>query len=191
MSTALGIASAADGPTVALLGDLCFLHDANGLLGAVDRGVDATFVVVDNGGGGIFSFLPQSELAEHFETLFATPQPVDLAALAGVHGIPVTEVASAAGLEPALRAAVDGSGVNVVRVRTDRDVNVTRHREVWSAVADSLSDGRPHCGRQRANESSGADEGAEHRLELGLGLGPLRVGVGAGDDARPGHEAGA
>ncbi len=139
VSTALGIASAADGPTVALLGDLCFLHDANGLLGAVDRGVDATFVVVDNGGGGIFSFLPQSELAEHFETLFATPQPVDLAALAGVHGIPVTEVASAAGLEPALRAAVDGSGVNVVRVRTDRDVNVTRHHEVWSAVADSLS----------------------------------------------------
>jgi 2-succinyl-5-enolpyruvyl-6-hydroxy-3-cyclohexene-1-carboxylate synthase len=139
VSTVLGIAGAAEGPTVALLGDLCFLHDANGLLGAVDRGVDATFVVVDNGGGGIFSFLPQSELSEHFETLFTTPQPVDLAALAGVHGIPVAEVASAAALEPALRAAVDGGGVNVVRVRTDRDVNVARHREVWSAVADSLS----------------------------------------------------
>ena len=56
-----------------------------------------------------------------------------------MHGIPVTEVATAAALEPALRAAVDAGGVQVVRVRTDRDANVTRHREVWAAVADSLS----------------------------------------------------
>jgi 2-succinyl-5-enolpyruvyl-6-hydroxy-3-cyclohexene-1-carboxylate synthase len=140
-STALGVATASDGPTVALLGDLCFLHDANGLLGAAERGVDATFVVVDNGGGGIFSFLPQAELPEHFETLFGTPQPVDVAALAGLHGIPVTEVVAAPALEPALLAAVDAGGVQVVRVRTDRAANVVRHREVWAAVADSLSDG--------------------------------------------------
>ncbi len=139
VSTALGIAAASDGPTVALLGDLCFLHDSNGLLGAVDRGVDATFVVVDNGGGGIFSFLPQADLPEHFETLFGTPQPVDLGALAAVHGIPVTDVGAAAEFEPALAAAVEAGGVQVVRVRTDRAANVTRHREVWAAVADSLA----------------------------------------------------
>jgi 2-succinyl-5-enolpyruvyl-6-hydroxy-3-cyclohexene-1-carboxylate synthase len=138
VSTALGVSAAAEGPTVALLGDLCLLHDANGLLGAIDRGVDATFVVVDNGGGGIFSFLPQAELSEHFETLFGTPQPVDIGALAAVHGIPVTEVGTAGDLEPALLAAVDTGGVRVVRVRTDRAANVTRHRDVWAAVADSL-----------------------------------------------------
>jgi 2-succinyl-5-enolpyruvyl-6-hydroxy-3-cyclohexene-1-carboxylate synthase len=141
VSTALGVAVASDGPTVALVGDLCFLHDSNGLLGAVDRGVDATFVVVDNGGGGIFSFLPQAELPDHFDTLFGTPQPVDLGALAAVHGISVTEVGAAAEFEPALTAAVEGGGVQVVRVRTDRDANVTRHREVWAAVADSLPGG--------------------------------------------------
>jgi 2-succinyl-5-enolpyruvyl-6-hydroxy-3-cyclohexene-1-carboxylate synthase len=139
VSTALGVAAASEGSTVALLGDLCFLHDANGLLGAVDRGLDVTFVVVDNGGGGIFSFLPQADLPEHFETLFGTPQPVDLAALASVHGIPVSDVGAADALEPALLAAVDTGGVQVVRVRTDRETNVTRHREVWHAVADSLS----------------------------------------------------
>jgi 2-succinyl-5-enolpyruvyl-6-hydroxy-3-cyclohexene-1-carboxylate synthase len=138
VSTALGIAAASEGPTIALLGDLCFLHDANGLLGAVDRGVDATLVVVDNGGGGIFSFLPQADLADHFEALFGTPQPVDVGALAGVHGIPVTEIDTAAALEPALGAAVESGGVQVVRVRTDRDANVDRHREVWAAVADAL-----------------------------------------------------
>jgi 2-succinyl-5-enolpyruvyl-6-hydroxy-3-cyclohexene-1-carboxylate synthase len=138
VSTALGVATASEGPTVVLLGDLCFLHDANGLLGAVERGVDATFVVVDNGGGGIFSFLPQAELPEHFETLFGTPQPVDVAALAALHGIPVTEVGGAGELEPAVTTAVDAGGVQVVRVRTDRATNVARHRAVWAAVADAL-----------------------------------------------------
>ena len=64
--------------------------------------------------------------------------PVDLGALAGVHGIPVTEVDAAAGLEPALGAAIESGGVQVVRVRTDREANVTRHREVWAAVAGAL-----------------------------------------------------
>jgi 2-succinyl-5-enolpyruvyl-6-hydroxy-3-cyclohexene-1-carboxylate synthase len=138
VSTTLGIASAADGPTVALLGDLCLLHDSNGLLGALDRGVDATLVVVDNGGGGIFSFLPQADLPDHFETLFGTPQAIDVGALAAVHGIPVSEVDAADELEPALLAAVDAGGVRMVRVRTDRDTNVTRHREVWAVVGAAL-----------------------------------------------------
>jgi len=89
--------------------------------------------------GGIFSFLPQAELTEHFETLFGTPQPVDIGALAAVHGVPVTEVGTGDELEPALLAAVDTGGVGVVRVRTDRETNVTRHRDVWAAVADALA----------------------------------------------------
>ena len=95
VSTVFGVAAGSDGPTVGLLGDLCLLHDSNGLLGARDRGIDATLVVVDNDGGGIFSFLPQADLPEHFETLFGTPHGIDLSALAAVHGLPVTEVGAA------------------------------------------------------------------------------------------------
>jgi 2-succinyl-5-enolpyruvyl-6-hydroxy-3-cyclohexene-1-carboxylate synthase len=138
VSTVLGVAASTEGPTVALLGDLAFLHDANGLLGAADRGLDATFVVVDNGGGGIFSFLPQAELPEHFETIFATPQSVDLGGLARVHGLEVDEVDRASGLGPALQTSLEAGGVRVVRVRTDRADNVVRHRQVWAAVAASL-----------------------------------------------------
>jgi 2-succinyl-5-enolpyruvyl-6-hydroxy-3-cyclohexene-1-carboxylate synthase len=139
VSTALGVATASEGPTVVLLGDLCFLHDANGLLGAVERGVDATFVVVDNGGGGIFSFLPQAELPEHFETLFGTPHHLDLAALAATHGLPVTPVTTAAELVPALRGAVDAGGPRMLHVRTDRDTNVARHRDAYAAAASALT----------------------------------------------------
>jgi len=151
-STVLGIAAgrasehASDqaGATVALTGDLCFLHDSNGLLGASRRGIDATFVVVDNDGGGIFSFLPQADLPEqfeeaaHFETVFGTPQGVDLAALCALHDVPVTHVATAHEVGPAVTDAVEAGGVRVVLVRTDRDANVARHREVWQAVSDAL-----------------------------------------------------
>jgi 2-succinyl-5-enolpyruvyl-6-hydroxy-3-cyclohexene-1-carboxylate synthase len=138
VSTVLGIAAGSGAPTVALVGDLCFLHDANGFLRASTRGLDAVFVVVDNDGGGIFSFLPQAELPDHFETLFGTPQTVDIAALAAMHGVPVAEVDTAAGVGPEVLSAVEAGGVRVVRVRTDRARNVTRHREVWAAVAEAV-----------------------------------------------------
>jgi 2-succinyl-5-enolpyruvyl-6-hydroxy-3-cyclohexene-1-carboxylate synthase len=134
VSTVLGIAAGHDGPTVALTGDLCFLHDTNGLLGVADRGLDAVFVVIDNRGGGIFSFLPQAQLPQHFETLFGTPQPVDLAALAAVHGVPTVEVTRADALAPAVGDAIAGGGVRMVLVRTDRADNVARHREIFELV---------------------------------------------------------
>src|SRR5262249_54366247 len=113
VSTALGIASTGV-PTVALCGDLCFLHDTNGLLGvaaARDAGVDvrATFVVVDNDGGGIFSFLPPSELAE-FEQLFATPQGVDVVEVARAHGVPAERIDDL----DALKGDLVGDGMRVV-----------------------------------------------------------------------------
>jgi 2-succinyl-5-enolpyruvyl-6-hydroxy-3-cyclohexene-1-carboxylate synthase len=138
-STVLGIAAASDEPVVALVGDLCFVHDTNGLLGATERGIDAVFVVVDNDGGGIFSFLPQAEHPEHFETLFGTPHGIDLAALAAVHHIPVAEVEKASALAPAVNEAIRAGGVRVVLVRTDRAENVQRHREAWAAVAEAVA----------------------------------------------------
>ena len=140
VSTVLGAAAgtpAGDGPVVALCGDLTFLHDAGGLLGAARRGLSATFVVVDNDGGGIFNFLPQARagLGDAFEVLFGTPQGVDLAELAALHGIASELVAKADDLVPAVERAVAAGGVRLVVVRTDRVENVARHRQVWEAVS--------------------------------------------------------
>ncbi|MGI8984473.1 MAG: thiamine pyrophosphate-dependent enzyme, partial [Acidimicrobiales bacterium] len=134
VSTVLGVAGAGAGPVVGLCGDLTFLHDAGGLLGAGRRARSATFVVVDNDGGGIFNFLPQAG-GEHFEELFATPQGVDLAQLAAVHGIGSERVAEADGLLPAVGRAIAAGGVRLVVVPTDRADNVDRHRRAWAAVS--------------------------------------------------------
>jgi 2-succinyl-5-enolpyruvyl-6-hydroxy-3-cyclohexene-1-carboxylate synthase len=142
VSTALGMAAAkrGDGPVVALLGDLCLLHDSNGLIGAADRALDATFVVLDNDGGGIFSLLPQAALPEHFELLFGTPHGVDLTRLAALHGLAAERVEKASGFVPALEAAIVAGGVRLVVVTTDRAANVERHRTAWQAVERALQE---------------------------------------------------
>ena len=128
VSTALGVAIGGGAPTVALAGDLSMLHDANGLLLA-DR-PDCVFVVVDNDGGGIFSFLPQANHPETFERVFGTPHGRDFADLARLHGIPHRPVSDSSDLEGAIRASLEAGGVSIVSVRTDRSHNVEVHREL-------------------------------------------------------------
>lgn len=140
VSTTLGVAAAAPGPTVALVGDLCFLHDVAALVTAPPRGIDTTFVVVDNGGGGIFSFLPYAGRVPDadFESVLATPPGVDLAALVTGAGIHLEDVEKASALGAAVLGALDAGGLQVVRVRSDRAENVERHEELWRAVAGAL-----------------------------------------------------
>ena len=143
-STAVGVALAtsesASAPTALLIGDVAFLHDSNGLLGAVNRGIDLTIVVVDNDGGGIFSFLPQASAlpSERFEQLFGTPHGADLPTLCAAHGIVTIEPHGAAEVGPAITAGLAAGGVKVVLVRTDRTGNVAVHDELHAAVAKAV-----------------------------------------------------
>jgi len=117
-----------------------------GLVGANRRGIDATLVVVDNDGGGIFSFLPQAGVSgvsvapEHFERLFATPHGTDLVEVSTSLGVPAVRVSRADQVVDAVEASLAAGGVRVVIVGTDRADNVSRHAAVWEAVA-AASDG--------------------------------------------------
>lgn len=134
-STALGTALHG-GAAAVLIGDLAFVHDTNALVGLADRGADLRIVVVDNDGGGIFSFLPQaSELEpDRFEQLFGTPLGADVVALAAAHGLEARTVDSL----DELREQLVRPGPWMVRIASTRDRNVVVHRLLHAAVADAL-----------------------------------------------------
>ncbi|MGH3387850.1 MAG: 2-succinyl-5-enolpyruvyl-6-hydroxy-3-cyclohexene-1-carboxylic-acid synthase, partial [Actinomadura sp.] len=131
VSTAMGAAMMHSGRSYALLGDLAFLHDQNGLvLGPHEQRPDLAIVVVNNEGGGIFSLLPQAAIPDPFERVFGTPHRVELSYLAAAHGLPYTLVESAS----ALPKAVAGEGLRIVEARTDRAANAALHARLRQAA---------------------------------------------------------
>jgi 2-succinyl-5-enolpyruvyl-6-hydroxy-3-cyclohexene-1-carboxylate synthase len=139
VSTALGAALGTGRPTLALVGDLAFLYDAGALLWANGRDVSLTVLVVDNGGGGIFSFLPQAAALapDRFERYWATPHGVDVGAVAAAYRVDVTGVADRPALD-SLVADVDRPGVRVAVVGSDRAANVDVHDELHRAVGRAV-----------------------------------------------------
>ena len=135
-STALGVASCRPG-TVAITGDLAFLHDSNAFL--TDEMPSAAFLVVDNGGGGLFDLLPQAQHAPDFERLFVTPPGRDLSVLARFHGLGFSPVESIAEVVPELTKAMEVEGVNVVSVAVDRKEDLAMRRTLDGAARAVLA----------------------------------------------------
>jgi 2-succinyl-5-enolpyruvyl-6-hydroxy-3-cyclohexene-1-carboxylate synthase len=138
VSTAVGAALAhqvaGGGPAVAMLGDLALIHDQNGLvIGPGEPRPDLTVVVVNNDGGGIFSFLPYAGMAK-FEKLFGTPHGVDFAHMAAASGWDFQRVTIADELPGALK----GGGTRLVEVRTDRQASALLHTRVREALSAAI-----------------------------------------------------
>ncbi|HEX5938275.1 MAG TPA: 2-succinyl-5-enolpyruvyl-6-hydroxy-3-cyclohexene-1-carboxylic-acid synthase [Actinomycetota bacterium] len=133
VSTALGIAAARRGPTVALIGDLSLLHDAGALLWNGGGRIDLTTVVVNNGGGHVFSLLPQLDLPEH-RALFVTPHGVDIGRLCAAAGAGHERIDRASDVLPALDRTAGAGGVRVVEVVVDAELGLRRRRELQDAV---------------------------------------------------------
>jgi 2-succinyl-5-enolpyruvyl-6-hydroxy-3-cyclohexene-1-carboxylate synthase len=147
VSTALGVALAGGGPTVALVGDLAFLHDVSALVRSPGFTAPLTVVVADNAGGGIFSFLAPAAALDpgQFDTLFGTPQASEVAAVATGFGWPVEEVevgATYPSLDRALDRRLGGGGLGVIRVALPgRTENVARHDRLNAAVVEAVEGG--------------------------------------------------
>ncbi len=144
VSTALGVALASSAPTVALVGDLAFLHDVSALVRAEGLTAPLTVVVADNDGGGIFSFLDPARAldAGSFDTLFGTPQLPDVASVAAGFGWPVDECGPAggpAGFEDVLDRRLAGRSMSVMRIGLPgRDENVAVHHRINAAVVEAI-----------------------------------------------------
>jgi 2-succinyl-5-enolpyruvyl-6-hydroxy-3-cyclohexene-1-carboxylate synthase len=139
VSCALGAAAASPGPTVLWCGDLAFLHDVSGLLAGQQQRADLTIVVSNDGGGGIFEYLPVAASVPRplFEQAFAMPQRADLAQVARGFGWQVALADSAPAFEQALAHALRG-GRHVIEVPVDRAANTRLHRTLGARVGDAL-----------------------------------------------------
>jgi 2-succinyl-5-enolpyruvyl-6-hydroxy-3-cyclohexene-1-carboxylate synthase len=145
VSSAFGVTAAGGGPVVLLTGDVALAHDIGGLLAASRLDLKLTIVLLDNGGGGIFDFLPVSSAAmaqqnDIYTRHIATPTGLDFAKAAALYGMAHeradTTTAFRAAMEQALSPKADST---IVHVHTDRARNVELHRRVWSAVAQACA----------------------------------------------------
>lgn len=136
ISSGIGAAHASGRPTTIVTGELGLLHDLGGLAALREIETPVRIVVIDNGGGGIFHFLPQESAmsAEEFEALLGTPRPFDLARAAELFGLPHHRLDSLDGLPGAL-----AGGTGLIEVKTDRRTNVEAHRDLASRVSEALS----------------------------------------------------
>jgi 2-succinyl-5-enolpyruvyl-6-hydroxy-3-cyclohexene-1-carboxylate synthase len=133
VATAAGFARGIGRPVTLFIGDLALLHDLNSL--AMLRDVHAVVVVLNNDGGGIFSFLPIARHEEFFEPYFGTPQGVGFEPAAKMFGLRYACPDTTEEFFEAYDSACTQSFSTLIEVKTDRRENVTLHRRVLEEVA--------------------------------------------------------
>ena len=137
VSSALGVQAALNRPGYLLIGDLAFLHDLNGLIVSRFQHTDMTIIVMNNDGGGIFSYLPQSTETNYFEHLFGTPTGLEFSHIAAMYNAQYDAVHSKEDFKEAL-AEQKTKDIRIIEVFTNRQVNTETHRKLWAAISKEL-----------------------------------------------------
>lgn len=138
VSTALGAALNSQSLYL-VLGDLTFFHDLNGLIAAKLYNININIILVNNNGGGIFSFLPQSEHPKNFELLFGTPLGIEFEHAVKMFNGNFTKIEDWEHFRSEMMKAKSSTGINVYELVTDREMNRNEHREFWGFVSQEIS----------------------------------------------------
>lgn len=139
-SSALGAATASKRVTL-LIGDLSFFHDQNGLLMAKQYGLNITIILVNNNGGGIFSFLPQAkEQVPYFEALFGTPLNLELFHVVQLYQGYYTNPKNWEDYRQELKQSYQRPGLTVIELQTSREQNASWHEQKWNKISDYIKD---------------------------------------------------
>ncbi len=135
-AAAAGAARGLDEPVVLITGDLAFLHDLGGLMAAGRLAAPLVVVVLDNGGGGIFSMLPVADMipADVFDRLYTTPHGMDLAALAAATGVDCRQPASLDVLGEAVAVACSRRLPTVLHLELDIAAGFAQRGRLADAV---------------------------------------------------------
>ncbi|MGD6840905.1 2-succinyl-5-enolpyruvyl-6-hydroxy-3-cyclohexene-1-carboxylic-acid synthase [Bacillus infantis] len=138
VSTALG-AGLYSQPLYLVLGDLTFFHDLNGLIVSKLHNINIHILLINNNGGGIFSFLPQAGEKKNFELLFGTPLDLDFEHAARLYGAKFIRAETWEDFEGAIKEGYGERGLKVTEIMTNRDKNLAEHRELWNRVSREIT----------------------------------------------------
>ena len=128
VATAVGFARGTEKPVTLLIGDLALLHDLNSL--SMLKDLPVVVVVLNNDGGGIFSFLPVAQHDKFFEPYFGTPHGLDFEEAAAMFGLDYERPGSVADFTEVYEAACERGTPALIEVRTNREENVALHRRI-------------------------------------------------------------
>ena len=142
-----GVVSAAAGtatigaPTILVVGDLSFIHDTNGMWAAARYDLNLKIILINNSGGGIFSFLPQKSLlmSDDFEEWWGAPHDVKLEALVDAFGGKYKALEVDENMCEVLLQLLVEPGLAVLEIKTNRSENLTLHRQYWKGATDIVS----------------------------------------------------
>ena len=162
VSSGIGAAHATGRPTTIVSGDLGLLHDIGGLAALRDVSTPVRIVVIDNGGGGIFHFLPQEQALEEdeFEALLGTPRGISAERAATLFDLPHRHLESLTELPDAL-----ASRTGLIE---DKDQPPGQHRPAPPPHSNRLSGAR----RRSLKEDRDPFPGASPLLLRGRGPDP-------------------
>lgn len=134
LATAVGFAIGTGRPVTLVIGDLAFLHDLNSLALVRNSPVPVRIVLINNDGGGIFSFLPVAAAPKHFQTCFGTPHGLtSFAHAAAQFGLTHT---TARTKDEMIRHFADPA-LTVIEINTTRAENLREHQRIQDHLAGS------------------------------------------------------
>lgn len=142
ISSATGFARGLRRPVTLIIGDLAFFHDLNALHLVKQSPYPLTIVLLNNGGGGIFHFLPIAKYAEVFEAYFATPHQLNFRAAAELFGLNYSAPQTLPEFVRDYQHAVNDENSWVIEIQTDRRENMELHRSLDEKVKRLLGNNR-------------------------------------------------
>lgn len=138
IATAIGIARAKKEPLMIVIGDQTFLHDLSSLFLLDPEQDKIALVVINNGGGGIFSFLPIKGQSADFGSTFAAEHTHHFGGLASCFPLTKAEVHTLSDWKRCLTKWEKKPELALFEVFTDREENVLLHKELRSSTIEKL-----------------------------------------------------
>lgn len=139
IASAIGFANGLGKPCVAFIGDLAFLHDLNSLALIKELKQPLVIIVINDRGGGIFSFLPIAAFPSVFEKYFAAAHTYSFEMAAKMFQIAYARVRTAREFTDTYRGALGKKGAIIIEVEANRDENYKAVQSLQGAIRNYVS----------------------------------------------------